>query len=220
MTRFEFANKIVHFTKNELYLLTRRLLLQEFLGSTHNKWKTDLLFEECQRRNPSIFRSAFSDASCSAESIRFITENSSKAILLRRIDFMNKPELRTYLQTVGASKYHTILDDSAKIEDIFKKIDSGSDELTICKVCGDSMEKARIFDGDYILVDRNTQPKDNAIALITLADNILVKRLKIDDNRLYLFSENDKYPPYEVHETDDFNILGIVKMVLLPAENL
>jgi len=38
----------------------------------------------------------------------------------------------------------------------------------------------------------------------------LVKRLKIDDNRLYLFSENDKYPPYEVHETDDFNILGIV----------
>ena len=107
-----------------------------------------------------------------------------------------------------------------KIEDIFKKIDSGSDELTICKVCGDSMEKARIFDGDYILVDRNTQPKDNAIALITLADNILVKRLKIDDNRLYLFSENDKYPPYEVHETDDFNILGIVKMVLLPAENL
>ncbi len=105
-------------------------------------------------------------------------------------------------------------------EDIFRKIDSGAEELTVCLVSGDSMEKARIFDGDYIIVDRKAEPKDGGIALISLADNILVKRLKIDDGRLYLVSENDKYPPYEVHQSDNFIILGMVRMVLLPADKL
>lgn len=220
MTQQEFARKIKQKTNNELYLMARRYLLQENLGLYHNRWKCDLLYDECSRRGEEIFMKAFSDASYATESLKLHIETGAKAMIINRIDFMNKPELRTYLQSAVDSKTHPTLVDSAKIEDLFKNIESSLGELNICSVIGNSMKNARILDGDLLIIDRNDEPKNGSIAVVTIADNMLVKRLLYDDNRLYLVSENEKLPPYEVHESDDFTILGIVKMVLLRVDDL
>ncbi len=216
----DFSKSLKSKTEHELYTAARQFLLQEYFGFSHNSRRCRLVFEECKKRGSKAFERASSDAAVAAESFRNLFDNSAGIVNSMRIDFMSKPELNTFLQTAGASERNEILEESAQIEDVFKKMETGSGELFLCRVTGDSMRQARILDGDYLVVDRKASPGSGSIAVVSIAGNILVKRLLVEENRLYLVSENDRYPPFEVHEYDDFTILGAVKMVLLDAQSL
>jgi len=57
------------------------------------------------------------------------------------------------------------------------------------KVSGDSMEGARIFDGDILVVDRSIDPKSGHIVVAAVYGELAVKRLKKVGNELSLVSE-------------------------------
>ena len=78
------------------------------------------------------------------------------------------------------------------------------------RVSGDSMEGARIFDGDVLVVDRSLTPSDGSIVVAAVFGEMVVKRLKKYPSRAELVSENTGYQPIVIQDMDDVFIWGVV----------
>jgi repressor LexA len=69
----------------------------------------------------------------------------------------------------------------------------------LLQVCGDSMIKAGIFDGDLLAVHSTREVKEGQIAVVRIEDEVTVKRWKrISANRVDLIAENDDYAPIKI----------------------
>jgi len=78
------------------------------------------------------------------------------------------------------------------------------------KVAGDSMEGARIFDGDILVVDRSLEPKSGSIVVAAVYGELVVKKLMKTDKGASLVSENANYEPILIDGQDDCFIWGVV----------
>jgi DNA polymerase V len=78
------------------------------------------------------------------------------------------------------------------------------------RVTGDSMEGARIFDGDILVVDRSVTPTDSAIVVAAVYGEMVVKRLRKSHKGVTLESENDAYEPIAINDAEDVFIWGVV----------
>lgn len=78
------------------------------------------------------------------------------------------------------------------------------------KVAGDSMEQAKIFDGDVLVVDRSKNPSSGSIVVAAVNGELVVKRLHKNSNGMQLVSENDAYQPILLSESDDCFVWGVV----------
>lgn len=97
--------------------------------------------------------------------------------------------------------------------DLNELIKHPSDTFLV-KVEGDSMINAGIYDGDILVVDRAMEPDHNKVIVVNLDGELTVKRLKIDDTRVFLFPDNPKYEPIEIRPLADFRIMGVVTYVI------
>lgn len=84
----------------------------------------------------------------------------------------------------------------------------------LIKVTGNSMINAGINTGDIILVDRSLEAESGNIIVATINDELLVKRLLIENKLKTLLSENDLFPNIVVKEKDRFTIWGVVKSII------
>jgi DNA polymerase V len=82
------------------------------------------------------------------------------------------------------------------------------------RATGDSMRDAGIFSGDLLIVDKALTPSYGKIVIAVLNGEMTVKRFEKIHNRIFLCSENEKYPDIKVTEHDDFSIWGIVTNVI------
>ena len=78
------------------------------------------------------------------------------------------------------------------------------------RVSGDSMEGARIFDGDVLVVDRSIEAKAGLIVVAAVYGELVVKRLEKTKTGLALVSENDNYEPILIDDTEGCFIWGVV----------
>ena len=78
------------------------------------------------------------------------------------------------------------------------------------KVSGDSMEGARIFDGDILVIDRSIEPKPGLIVVAAVYGELVVKRLQKTSTGLALVSENADYQPILIDDTEGCFIWGVV----------
>jgi DNA polymerase V len=78
------------------------------------------------------------------------------------------------------------------------------------RVDGDSMIDAGIQSGDILTVDRSEEAVDGSIVIAMVNGEMTVKELSLYP-RLRLIAHNEKYPPMELNEHDDFEIFGRVK---------
>ncbi len=78
------------------------------------------------------------------------------------------------------------------------------------KVEGDSMEGAKIFSGDILVVDRAPSPKHNSIVVAAVFGEMVVKRLMVGRDGTFLVSENKTYSPIKLNEAEDCFIWGVV----------
>jgi DNA polymerase V len=78
-----------------------------------------------------------------------------------------------------------------------------------CRVSGDSMEGAGIFDGDILIVDRATTAAHGDVVVAAVAGELTCKYL--DKNRHRLLPANDKYRPIEIPDGSDLVIEGVVR---------
>ena len=82
------------------------------------------------------------------------------------------------------------------------------------RVAGNSMEKAGIFAGDILSVDRKIVPKDGQIVIAIVDGALTVKRLVKKGNVVFLQPENDDFDPIEIKEHNNASIWGVVTSVI------
>ena len=82
------------------------------------------------------------------------------------------------------------------------------------QVDGNSMIDAGIQDKDVLVVDRSLEPRNNKIAICLLDGEFTVKRIRLENNELFLMPENPSYQPIQVTEENQLIIWGIVTYVI------
>ena len=82
------------------------------------------------------------------------------------------------------------------------------------KVSGQSMINAGLNDNDLLVIDRSLTPENNKIAVCFLDGEFTVKRLRIQEDEVWLQPENPDYPIIKITEENNFIIWGIVTSVI------
>ncbi len=82
------------------------------------------------------------------------------------------------------------------------------------RVSGQSMIGAGLEDNDLLVIDRSIQPGNNKIAVCFLDGEFTVKRLRVDQDEVWLQPENPNYPIIKITDDNDFVIWGIVTNVI------
>ena len=82
------------------------------------------------------------------------------------------------------------------------------------KVSGQSMIGAGLDNNDLLVIDRSIEPADNKIAVCFLDGEFTVKRLRVENDTVWLQPENPDYPTIKITEENDFVIWGIVTSVI------
>ncbi|HIE06736.1 MAG TPA: translesion error-prone DNA polymerase V autoproteolytic subunit [Desulfarculaceae bacterium] len=82
------------------------------------------------------------------------------------------------------------------------------------RVKGDSMIEAGIHSGDILIVDRSLEATDKKVVIAVIDGELMVKRIKIVGEVIYLLPENHAYSPTEITESMNFAIWGVVTNVI------
>ena len=82
------------------------------------------------------------------------------------------------------------------------------------RVKGMSMKDAGIHDGDLLVIDKSIRPTNDKIAVCYIDGEFTVKRIKIEQECVWLIPENETYLPIKVNSENDFVIWGIVTYVI------
>jgi repressor LexA len=92
---------------------------------------------------------------------------------------------------------------------------SGSDDLCVLKVHGDSMIEAQIADGDFVVVRRQkTARKGQIVVAITDEGEATLKRWFPEKNRIRLEPANSTMKPIFVRNAEVFGVVtGVVRKV-------
>lgn len=94
--------------------------------------------------------------------------------------------------------------------DLNKEYIKNRDTTFYAKVKGDSMKNAGIFDGDLLIIDKSLEPQNNKIAICQIDGEFTVKRIKIDEELVWLIAENEEFKPIRVTPENELIIWGIV----------
>lgn len=79
---------------------------------------------------------------------------------------------------------------------------------------GNSMKDAGIFDGDLLIVDKSIDPTDGKIAICYIDGEFTVKRIKKENDNVWLVPANDNYQSIQIREGNNLTIWGIVTHVI------
>jgi DNA polymerase V len=78
------------------------------------------------------------------------------------------------------------------------------------RLSGDSMQGARLYDGDILVVDRSLEPKHTDIVIAVLNGELTVKRLFKQGSLVQLRPANHRYPIVTVTPDQEVLIWGVV----------
>lgn len=81
---------------------------------------------------------------------------------------------------------------------------------------GDSMNGARIYDGDLLLIRGQEEVEDGEVAAVLIDDEAVLKKVYKQNNTLILQSANPNYPPIILTGNEDnIRIIGKLKKVVI-----
>ncbi len=105
------------------------------------------------------------------------------------------------------------------------------------RVVGDSMVDAGVEEGDVLVVDKSIEPQEGDMAVCFIDGEFALKFISfkepsarpvkakkpgksydiIEHRRMWLLPANEKYPPIEVTESNDFTVWGVVTYIIKKA---
>lgn len=216
----QYKDKLSTSSDHELYLFAKRFLIQEYIGFTHNSWKLDLVWDECENRNSKIYESALADTESTIFSILEIYDNfidftmaNMKVINIQRIDYMTPNELGKYLNPVSAGNGSPVVSEVSRgevVQHIYNTLNS--DNSFFCEVSGESMQEVNISDGSFLVVEKGVLAKDGDIVVATIDGELFVKRYTTNRSGIKLESASSKFPDIPINEFTDLNIWGVVRL--------
>jgi DNA polymerase V len=78
----------------------------------------------------------------------------------------------------------------------------------IVRVEGDSMS-GEIHHDDRLIVDHSIEPRHKDVVIACVDGEMLVKRLIVEDSKLFLVAENPQYPVIELNDDRELVIWGV-----------
>lgn len=106
---------------------------------------------------------------------------------------------------------------SDHIEDLFdlnRLLLRHPDATYLVRVAGESMAGAEIHTGDLLAVDKQMEADHGHIVVAVVEGECTVKRLVCKGNSWWLEPANPKFKAYEIKDTDEVSIWGVVTHVL------
>jgi len=82
------------------------------------------------------------------------------------------------------------------------------------RVKGTSMKDAGIEDGDILVIDRSLEYRNGMTAVCFIDGEFTVKKLKLDEGKVFLIPANDEFEPIEITADNEFIVWGIVTYVI------
>lgn len=125
-------------------------------------------------------------------------------------DFTTELEL-PYVDVGISAGFPSPADDFIELTiDLNRELIKHKDSTFFAKVKGNSMKNAGIFDGDLLIIDKSLEPQDGKIAICQIDGDFTVKRIKKENDVVWLIAENEDYKPIKVTEVNELMIWGIV----------
>ena len=123
-------------------------------------------------------------------------------------------ELPLFLESVSAG-FPSPADDylEAKL-DLNKHLIKNPSATFFVRVTGDSMINAGIHSGDILVVDRSLTPKNGSIVIAIIDTELIVKRMQLIKNKIFLVPENPNFEPIEISGEMNFEVWGVVSTVI------
>lgn len=78
------------------------------------------------------------------------------------------------------------------------------------RVSGESMIGDGIDDGDIIVIDRSLEPRDGDLTVCCIDGEFTLKRIKLENDRVWLIPANEAFDPILVTPENKFEIWGVV----------
>jgi repressor LexA len=80
------------------------------------------------------------------------------------------------------------------------------------RVAGDSMTGRRLFDGDIVILEKGTEPRNGDVVAALIDNESTLKTLVVKQGKAWLQAENPKYP--DIHPALELKIQGVVRAVI------
>ncbi len=91
----------------------------------------------------------------------------------------------------------------------------------VVTVRGDSMVDADIDDGDAVKVVTDVTPRDGDIALVMVDGEVTLKCwFEDEDGHSWLLPQNEAYLPFQLDESQDVRVLGVVREIIKRAPRI
>lgn len=125
-------------------------------------------------------------------------------------------KIRRYNSPVSAGEHTTSSIEGDSLHSDYEEINildlliTKPGNMDLLTVTGESMIDIGIFPGDLLIVERAEIAKHNDVVIVSLNNEIMVKRFYLRDNKILLISENKEHIPIDI-SNKEYRISGIVR---------
>lgn len=126
----------------------------------------------------------------------------------------NFPVIPYYPSKVSAGFPSPADDNIASNLDLNKLLIKHEAATFFMQVKGDAMKDAGIWSGDVLVVDRSLSAKHGRIVIVTIGEELFIRRLYKLRNKVLLMPENKKYEPMEINNGIESVVWGVVNYVI------
>lgn len=115
------------------------------------------------------------------------------------------------------TSFGRVRNDISQMFDLNSVLAPKPEDVYLVRVTGESMINEGIFDGDILVVNKSESPKDGKVVIASLNGEMAVKTYRVIEDKVYLFSANEKFLPIQIMPFWQFEIQGVVKHVIHPV---
>ena len=127
---------------------------------------------------------------------------------------INFPVLPYYSSTVSAGFPSPADDNVASNLNLNKLLIKHEAATFFMEVKGDAMKDAGIWSGDILVVNRSLSAKHGRVVIVTIGEELFIRRLYKLRNKVLLMPENKEYEPMEINNDIESVIWGVVNYVI------
>ncbi len=129
-------------------------------------------------------------------------------------DTKTKKPMPLFLESVSAGFPSPADDYMDKSLDLNEYLIHNPAATFFVRVTGNSMLDAGIHGDDLLIVDRSLSPKDGSIIIAVIDGELIVKRMSMKKNKIFLIAENRSFDPIEIKPEMNFEVWGVVTTVI------
>lgn len=146
--------------------------------------------------------------------MQHLVQHDSSLLKIYQPDFSSNLELPVVSQGISAG-FPSPAEDFLELKmDLNREYIKHPNATFYAYVNGDSMIGAGLDSGDLLIIDKSLEVKNKRIAVCFIDGEFTIKRIKIENNVVWLFPANKKYSPIQVTEDNEFVIWGVVTTVI------